>query len=225
MNSRMNRPADLRRHFQKRFELAIVLALALTIFAFQVAHGLFYKVQDPPKQLNLEIEVTEIPQTEQLHRPPPPPRPAVAVAVESEDVPEDVTIASTELNLDVLPPPPPPQVEDADVDENFIFVAYDEAPVMIGGPSALLKELIYPELARKAGVEGTVMIGALVDVDGQVKKTVVLKDSGVNVGFEDAAMQAVMKTRWKPAQQRDRVVKVWMAIPVKFKLKGPERTS
>ncbi|RMF56682.1 MAG: energy transducer TonB, partial [Calditrichaeota bacterium] len=32
-------------------------------------------------------------------------------------------------------------------------------------------------------------------------------------------IQAIKSVRWKPAKQRDRPVKVWVGIPVIFKLK------
>ena len=37
--------------------------------------------------------------------------------------------------------------------------------------------------------------------------------------FDEAALQAVKTARFKPAQQRDRAVGVWMKIPISFKLK------
>ena len=218
--SRQKHPdADLRIGYRKRIELALALILALSVVAFYSARHLDYGPQKDLGDVNIVIEVADIPQTEQIHRPPPPPRPVVPVPSESEDIPDDLTIESTELDLTELPPPPPPKVED-DIEGGFVFVPYDEAPEMIGGNAALLKYLVYPELARKAGIQGTVMIGALIGTDGRVIKTTVLKSSGTNIGFEEAAMNAVMKTKWRPAKQRDRKVKVWMAIPVRFKLRG-----
>jgi protein TonB len=41
-----------------------------------------------------------------------------------------------------------------------------------------------------------------------------------NTGLNEAAMAAIKKTRFKPAQQRDRPVGVYISIPVNFKLKG-----
>ena len=40
-----------------------------------------------------------------------------------------------------------------------------------------------------------------------------------NTGLDEAAMEAIRKTRFKPAKQRERAVGVWISIPVNFKLK------
>ena len=49
--------------------------------------------------------------------------------------------------------------------------------------------------------------------------TLVLK--GIpNTGLDEAAMEAIKKTGFKPAKQRDRAVGVWISIPVNFRLKG-----
>lgn len=212
--------SELKRTYRKRLEGSIVLALALVIIFFQVSHSMQWAGKSPETKLDLKIEVTDVPQTEQIKRPPPPARPTVAIPTESEDVPEDVTIPETELNLSELPPPPPPPKAEDSVDESFVFVPYDEPPTMIGGTESLYKNIQYPEIARKAGIEGYVMVGALIDVQGHVMKTMILKSSSPGVGFEEAAQNALMKTKWKPAKQRDRAVKVWISLKVVFKLTG-----
>ena len=78
---------------------------------------------------------------------------------------------------------------------------------------------IYPELARRANVEGTVFLDILVDKEGKVRKVEVLKASGTNVGFEEAAKEAVKQWVFSPAIQNDKPVAVWMTLPVKFEVK------
>jgi len=166
------------------------------------------------------IEVTEIPPTEYpRNMPAPPSRPTVPIPTESELIPEDVTISTTDLDFDLteLPPPPPPS-ENEGIEEQYVFIPYDEPPVPIGGSQAINKYLIYPEIARRAGVEAVVIIGVLVDEKGNSVKTQILKYSGTNLGFEDAAEAAAMQLKWKPARQRDRAIKVWVSIPIRFEL-------
>ena len=77
---------------------------------------------------------------------------------------------------------------------------------------------IYPEIAQEAGIEGVVVVQAFIDKKGRVKETIILK--GIpNTGLDEAAMEAIRKTRFRPAKQRERAVGVWISIPVKFKLK------
>jgi len=58
----------------------------------------------------------------------------------------------------------------------------------------------------------------LVDEKGNTVKTQVLKSDGTKLGFEEAASRALMQMKWKPAMQRDKPVKVWISVPVRFRL-------
>ncbi|MDQ7051929.1 MAG: energy transducer TonB [candidate division KSB1 bacterium] len=207
----------LKENYPKARELGLVASLCINILFLQVFRTEL-RTEFSVEPIELQIEVEEIPPTEQVHRPPPPARPAVPIPTESEDVPEDETIEPTEFDLSEIPPPPGPPPEEWS-EEVPMFVPYDEPPQIIGGMAALRKALVYPEIAKKAGVEGMVVIAVLVDEKGRPLKTKVMKAHGGNVGFEQAAIDALMKMKWKPAMQRDKPVKVWVSIPVHFKLK------
>ena len=99
-----------------------------------------------------------------------------------------------------------------------IFVAYDEAPSPIGGFAAIQRWVYYPEIARKAGVEGRVYVNVLVDENGDVADTKILKSLGNN-GCDESAIYAIKKVKWNPAKQRSKPVSVWVGIPVVFALK------
>ena len=67
-------------------------------------------------------------------------------------------------------------------------------------------------------LEGVIVVQAFIDEKGRVKETQILK--GVPKTLHDeAAMDAIRKTRFKPAKQRERAVGVWISIPVNFRLK------
>jgi len=162
------------------------------------------------EQAQIIIEQIEIPQTQQINRPPPPARPSIPIESESEDISEDLTM--DELDLESFeawdaPPPPPegPQVK---------FIPYDDPPV----PKTPIRPE-YPEIAQEAGIEGTVYVQAFIDERGRVKEVLIAK--GIpNTGLNEAAMEAIRKTRFNPAKQRERAVGVWISIPVNFKLKN-----
>ena len=116
-----------------------------------------------------------------------------------------------------MPPPPPPLLEDGDPYAN-IFVAYDEGPEPIGGMAAILRHLKYPEIAKRAQIEGTVYVEAIIDEKGNVINTSIIKSLG-NSSCDEAAAAAIRAVKWKPAKQRDKSVKVRIKIPVKFKLR------
>ena len=159
------------------------------------------------------VETFDIPPTQQFETPPPPSRPSIPVESEDEDLAEDITIDETDLDdFDWEAPPPPP-------DEGPVirFIPYDEAPVPVGGYEAIQRNVRYPEIAQEAGIEGLVVVQAFVNDKGRVTETVILKGMA-NTGLDEAAMDAIKRTRFKPAKQRDRPVGVWISIPVNFRL-------
>lgn len=98
------------------------------------------------------------------------------------------------------------------------FVAVEEQPVLL---QKVQPE--YPEIARKAGIEGSVWVKVLVDKNGKVRDAIILKESGANAGFEEAALEAAKQGVWKPAMQNKQPVALWVAYEVKFQLKGGNR--
>ena len=210
---RKNPEANLKLQYKKVIELSMILSLVIMLLVFQTLRAISLD-ETESKKLDIEIEVTDIPPTEQFKRPPPPPKPSIPIPTESEDVPEDLTIDETALDLSDIPPPPPPPDEEGDM----IFVAFDEPPTPIGGFMSIQKALKYPEIARKAGIEGRVTVHVLVSEKGIVIKTKILQSLG-HTGCDQAAVNAIKKVKWNPAMQRDKPVKVWVAIPVIFRLK------
>jgi len=111
------------------------------------------------------------------------------------------------------------EVEEKVVEEEkapTYFVAVEEMPEPIGGIKAIQEKISYPEIAKRAGVEGKVYILAFVDENGNVTKAQVLK--GIGAGCDEAAQDAVLQTKFKPGKQRGTPVKVQVSIPIVFKL-------
>ncbi len=73
----------------------------------------------------------------------------------------------------------------------------------------------YPEEARKAGVDGTVLVQALVGKDGRVSDVRVQKSIPA---LDAAAVACVYQWRFKPALAKGDPVAVWVAIPIRFAL-------
>ena len=176
----------------------------------------FYSLQRFENNSDLEtegqiiIENIEIPETQQFETPPPPARPSIPVESEDDDLADDLTIEETDLdNFDAwdAPPPPPsgPQVK---------FIPYDKAPV----PLMPIRP-VYPDIAQEAGIEGQVIVQCFIDVRGKVTETIVLK--GIpNTGLNESAVEALRKTRFRPAKQRETKVGVWITIPINFTLQN-----
>lgn len=92
-----------------------------------------------------------------------------------------------------------------------VFIPVERNPVLVESPAP-----IYPELARMAQIEGTVVVRALVGKDGKVKEAFVLKRG--NDLLDKAALEAVASYVFLPAMQNQRPVAVWVTIPFRFAL-------
>lgn len=158
------------------------------------------------------FEAIDLP--EQFDIPPPPQevaQPAIPMeAAEGEEVDDEAEIAPTSFDrIEDVPPPPPPPSEQARE-----FYAFDEPPVLVRYVSPK-----YPDLARQAGIEGTVLIRVLVGEDGKVINASIIQ-SDVTPAMEKAGLEAAKKFLFKPAKQRTVPVKAHMAVPIRFKLHG-----
>ncbi|MFC2133614.1 energy transducer TonB [Bacteroidota bacterium] len=215
MALKKNPKIDLRRKYKRIFETSLIISLAFLIIAFKFFPTFKVdKVQlEGPQELLL---VEDVENTKQEAAPPPPPKPPIPIEAPSDDVLEDIEISETELDVDAVidsTPPPPP---DEDEGEPVFFVAVEEQPEPIGGIEAIQKIIIYPEIAKRAGVQGRVYVKAYVDKNGNVRKVDILK--GIGAGCDEAARDAVMKTKFRPGRQRGKPVNVQVSIPVVFKL-------
>jgi periplasmic protein TonB len=91
------------------------------------------------------------------------------------------------------------------------FVPVEKLPVPIK-----IVQPEYPELARRAGLEGRVQVKCWVDKEGKVKKVVLLKaDPEV---FGQPAVDAAYKWVFTPAIMNNGPVAVWTSVPFLFKL-------
>lgn len=93
------------------------------------------------------------------------------------------------------------------------FVPYEKIPEVVKQVAPK-----YPDLAARAGVEGTVYVKVWVDKEGKVRKAVILKsDSEL---FNQPAIEAVQQWVFTPALMNNGPVDVWMTVPIRFKLQG-----
>ena len=204
--------ADLRRTYNKVFGICTAITFVLHT-AVAVIFPSFEASASNRQKKQIIIETVDIPETQQIKRPPPPPRPAVPIETESDDVPDDVTIESTDLDFDDamvdLPPPPPPGSGEEE-EEILEFYMVEQKPELVHSVSPA-----YPEIARKAGLTGKVFLKFLVDKAGRVSNVTVLRGQEI---FRQAAIDAILKFKFKPAQQNDKPVSVWMTQPISFRL-------
>lgn len=105
------------------------------------------------------------------------------------------------------------------VTPNTKFVPFDIPPEPIGGFKTIQANLVYPEKAKLAGIEGLTVVEGFVDIDGNFGNMSIKTSSG-NDELDAAAITALESTKFKPAESRGEPVGVYIAIPVAFKLKS-----
>lgn len=107
-----------------------------------------------------------------------------------------------------LPPAADAATRNGEPDPNA-YVATDEAAEPVYTVRA-----DYPDIARQAGAEGTVVVQALVGTDGRVKDTRIVRSIPMLNG---AALEAVKQWRFKPASTGGRPVAAWVSVPMSFR--------
>ena len=76
----------------------------------------------------------------------------------------------------------------------------------------------YPRLAKIAGVEGVVILEAVIQKDGSVGQVTVLKTPSGKLGFDREAVIALRQWKFRPGEMHGRPVDVIMTLTVRFRL-------
>lgn len=91
------------------------------------------------------------------------------------------------------------------------FVPYEKGPVPVK-----IVQPEYPEIAKRAGVEGKVFVKVWVDKEGKPKKALIIK-SDAEI-FNEPAIEAAMQWLFTPAMMNNGPVAVWVSLPFVFKI-------
>ena len=106
--------------------------------------------------------------------------------------------------------------QDAGSVPNFLPCDVEVCPSPIGGTKAIQDNLVYPEHALKYGLEGTVTLKATINPEGVVAKTEIIKS--LDLGCDEAAQDAVMKTKFHPGLNGGKPVISTLMINVDFRI-------
>lgn len=217
INERKSAKADLKKTYNITLQSGLIASLFIIIVLVRI--NLYSEPPTPPPiEIQEEVVMEDIEITKQIETPPPPPRPPVPVEVPNDQIIED-DVVDLDLDFDLdgpmdLPPPPPP----ADDDEEDFFIVVEQMPEPIGGIAAVQKLVKYPEMARRAGIEGRVTIQFVVSETGEIENPVVMR--GIGGGCDEAALEAVKKAKFTPGMQRGRPVRVQFSLPIQFRLQN-----
>ena len=92
----------------------------------------------------------------------------------------------------------------------------ETCPRPAGGMEAIQANLVYPEYAKLYGLEGKVSLIATIGIRGEVKDVKLVK--GIGLGCDEAAIEAVKKTKFLPGAEGESAVEAKVIFNVEFKL-------
>ena len=98
--------------------------------------------------------------------------------------------------------------------EVFMEAIVEEKPAVLSGPPPS-----YPELLKQAGIQGRVLVQAIVDTLGRAEAGSIKVLQSPNPGFDQSAKNYVQKALFRPARVHGRAVRVLIQIPIEFRLK------
>ncbi|MEL7086482.1 MAG: energy transducer TonB, partial [Cyanobacteria bacterium J06597_1] len=188
---------------------------------------------EPPPPEPVSEQIPEPPPPEPVPEPvpaPPPPEPAPQPTATPEPVvratpqPQftpliDAVQPEAATQAPVAPPSPPPAPPAPPEPSPTPVAALPPAePDVLARPlrSALVPP-DYPSEARRQGREGVVLVRAKVTVDGRVSEVIIAQSSGYGP-FDEAALDAVRKWRFEPAQRGETPIESWVVQPIRFNL-------
>jgi protein TonB len=129
-----------------------------------------------------------------------------------------------ELNSPLNPVPPDTRIDVEEIREvisdTTTFIIVEKPAEPLGGYKQFYKllqeNLKYPPRAKRAGVEGKVLVEFVVDKEGNPVNFKVLR--GISPDCDKEAMRVLALSKWNPGKQRGNPVRVRMALQIMFAL-------
>ena len=103
------------------------------------------------------------------------------------------------------------------VDKDGIYLNVEKMPAIKGGFSAVGKKVKYPKIAIKMRMQGVVYIGFVVNPEGKVENSKILK-SVAEVLDEEALRVVEKEIEFEPGYHEGKAVPVRFVLPIKFQL-------
>ena len=222
------------------YVIGFLLLVIILVFAFASRETTFYK---SPYRSIARLDMIDAPVDAEAPPPPPPDiviQGALAQAGNPVPVPDalvapDQVFASVDeistsssqvgdaesMNIDDLPTDAGLNVqkEEEPSPDEFIVTDQDYNDVVSRVLGDLQRRVVYPEMARRAGVEGRVSVKVLIGKDGRPKPGRTIIEETASELLNPAAVKAIMAQVFPPATQNGQPVEVWVVIPIVFRLR------
>ncbi|MEM7548183.1 MAG: TonB family protein [Bacteroidota bacterium] len=218
---------DLNKNARLYFTLGLLISLTIVNTAFEWE---FIVDEDPiilPEKEEQLVMLENIPITK-IPDPPKPkievPKPTLASkiveSIETEKVfekPLEVEVPDFDDLVPSMPEIPEEPVDNAPIPTGKLEVQPEPIVGFAEFYKSLSREIKYPKLDTRMGIEGRVFVRFVIELDGTITQLEVIK--GVSKTLDEEALRALTKApKWKPGKQRGNPVRTLMVIPINFKL-------
>lgn len=95
--------------------------------------------------------------------------------------------------------------------EVYAEAIVEEKPSLLSAPPP-----VYPALLKQAGIQGRVLLRAIVDTTGRIEPTSVRILQSPNAAFDEPTREWLMKALFRPARMHGRAVRAFINLPVDY---------
>ncbi len=216
--------ADLENKKAIFFQIGLIIALSLSLFAFE------WKSYDKTvlvfNDAKSKCILEDLPPITEMKKPEP--------KINNQNISilkvvDKITKTETELdpidNFNENKPNDPffhfKNEPEPEIESDEIFKVVETEPSFVNGELAridfLRKNISYPQLAREAGIQGSVYVTFVIEKNGSVTDVKILR--GIGGGCDEEACRVIKAMpRWNPGLQRGKAVRVQFNMPIRFVL-------
>lgn len=97
--------------------------------------------------------------------------------------------------------------------EVYLEAIVEEKPAVLAAPEAR-----YPDLLRQAGIEGRVVIRAIIDTSGHAEPNSIRIVRSPNPGFDQPSRNWMLRALFRPARVHGRPVRVLVEVPIDYRI-------
>lgn len=171
------------------------------------------------------VTVSFVASPEPLKPPPQPPKTVPVVAHVPNFIPPMPILPTpqTQPTITVAPPTPrtsepTPPAAPGPVTAPTPAPPAPAAPKTITGVEYIrAPQPVYPNIARRMGESGTVLLRVLIGEKGQAEQVIIQKSSG-STNLDEAGRQAVLRALYKPYIEDGKAIPVYALVPINFQL-------
>lgn len=241
---------DLRKKYNRTVTIALIITGASFIFGVSVPMILDWIKQQGEELVvpvdNTVVDLSAPPPIDEAEPPPPPPPPPPVMEtvkftppvvtddevidepppLQTEETPQISTETQEGTGEEVIIIPDEGTGVVAPAKEE-IFTIVEQMPSFPGGDAAMMKwirdkiEAIgYPQMEKEAGISGTCYVTFVIDKEGNVVDSKILRGVSGGPGYDKVALTVVKAMpKWAAGKQNGRSVSVQYNLPIKFTIR------